>query len=182
MTKIIQLSFLIHRKYFHILNWNLPFLVALRTELPLCNWLNLSLSMIFRRGHILSLFCQSVGVYLCHGMVYQPYSDHLPGQIHPEHRSHSLPGTNRFSAPGHTIPFSGLQSPFLDPKMQTVHVWQWLLRVVNRSLKLRPVEHHPALPLKWVGCLLLCLFFFKFNMSWHLRNEPVLQLHSKSTG
>ena len=88
-------SFLIHRKYFHILNWNLPFLVALRTELPLWNWLNLSLSMIFRKGHVLSLFCQSLGVYLCHGMVYQPYSDHLPGQIHPEPRSHSLPGTNR---------------------------------------------------------------------------------------
>lgn len=66
LTKIIQLSFLIHRKYFRILNWNLPLLVALRTELPLWSWPILSLSVIFRKGHVFSLFCQSLGVYLRH--------------------------------------------------------------------------------------------------------------------
>lgn len=66
MTQIIPLSFLIHRKYFYILHWDLPFLMALRTELPLWKWPILLLSMIFGRGHTFSLFCQSLEVvFIC---------------------------------------------------------------------------------------------------------------------
>lgn len=66
MTQIIPLSFLIHGKYFYILHWDLPFLMALRTELPLWKWPILLLSMIFGRGHTFSLFCQSLEVvFIC---------------------------------------------------------------------------------------------------------------------
>lgn len=59
MTQIIPLSFLIHRKYVHSLNWEVPFLAVLCSTLPLWKWPILLLSMIFRCGPS-SLCCSKV--------------------------------------------------------------------------------------------------------------------------
>lgn len=119
MTQIIPLSFLIHRKYVHSLHWDVPFLAVLRSKLPLWKWPILLLSIIFRRGHIFSLLCQSLRAVfnLCSQMAPQSYSDHLTSQMYPAPRSHSFPGSVQYSVDsvtqGRSFP-SGAQSLCLD--------------------------------------------------------------------
>ena len=68
MSEIIPLSFLIHRRYFHILSWGLSFLLTLSVKWPLCKRLILLLITIFRRGPIFALCCQHLGaVFICAG-------------------------------------------------------------------------------------------------------------------
>lgn len=161
---IVLLPFLIHRRHFHVLNWALPFLAALSTELPLWKWPILSLSTIFRRGQILSCSARVLEQFFICAVKRFLYYIQIIWSV----RAMRGPDHTAFLAQSQCLTSSGTQRqpfPSWGPslllwtawKMQTAHVWGWLLWIVDRSSKLR---HFKALGIALEMSALLCSYAY----------------------